>query len=150
MASNYSAIACPHCNCCATEDDYYKTGEKFICCFRCGYNYEKIITSWKGDAEPVFTEKEQKGYGVCRVQKLDGKRSTKIYNRPLTNEEIIKQATEFLNEDINRDESYFVIYRDNEFLTLAGTPPKNFYIPFEEYKKDRESNNQQLEIIVPF
>jgi len=149
LASTYSAIACPHCGCCATQDYYYKTLEKFIYCFRCGYNYEKIITSWEGN-KPIFTQKEQKGYGVCRIQKLDGERSTKIYNRPLSSEEIIKVATGFLHEDVNTDESYFVIFKDNEFLTLAGTPPKDFYIPFEEYKKDRESNNQQLEIIVPF
>ncbi|WP_106497322.1 hypothetical protein [Lentibacillus sp. Marseille-P4043] len=62
MASTYSAIVCPHCGCCATEDYYYSTDETLIWCYRCGYSYQKTIDHWKDENTPVFQENEYKGH----------------------------------------------------------------------------------------
>ncbi|GGB34199.1 hypothetical protein F3157_05070 [Virgibacillus dakarensis] len=149
MASTYSAIACPHCGCCATEDYYYKTWEKFIWCYRCGYSYEKTIDYWKNANEPVYSEREYKGHGMCLVHKRDKKGFRKILHRTLTSEETSECLKAFLDEDVDLKESYFVTFENGIFTTLAGTPPKDFYLPYDEYKEKKEANNQQLEIILP-
>lgn len=148
MASTYSAIACPHCGCCATEDNYYKIGELFIWCYRCGYTYEKIIDYWN-ENEPVFLEKEYKGYGICRLHKENGGGFNKILQRPLSSEEVNEYLDAFRKVDADLEKSYFTIFEEGEFQTLAGNPPEDFYLSFEAYKKKMEANDQQLEIIVP-
>ena len=149
MASIYTAVPCPHCDCCATEDHHYKTDEKFIFCFRCGYNYKKTLIPCQQNDCLVFSEKELKGYGICRMKKLTGERSTKIFNRPLSNADILKHAYAFFEPAVNQEDSYFVIFKNNEFITLAGTPPKDFFIPFIEYQRKKAEIDQQLEIIIP-
>lgn len=58
MASIIQPIGCPHCSCSATEDFYYKMGEEFIWCFRCGY-YEKNQAYYdSGKNEVYFIENE--------------------------------------------------------------------------------------------
>ena len=39
MGSVLDTIECPHCERDATSDFYYKTGEEYIFCGNCGYNY---------------------------------------------------------------------------------------------------------------
>src|SRR5699024_4987953 len=130
------------------EDNYYKIGELFIWCYRCGYAYEKTIDYWKGN-EPVFLEKEYKGYGICLVHKKDGEGFSKIFQRPLADGEVQEYLDAFLKDDVNLEKSYFVTFEDGIFTTLAGNPPEDFYQPFATYKQQREAKHQQLEIIIP-
>lgn len=149
MASTYSAIACPHCSCCAMEDCYYKIGERFIQCYRCGYTYIKIINYWNENT-PLFMEKEYKGYGVLLVRKVDGKGVRNFIQRPLSSEEVTENLEAFLEKDTDLEESYFVLFENGVFTTLSGNPPEDYYLSFEEYKNRREGNNQQPEIVVSF
>ncbi|WP_249869973.1 hypothetical protein [Oceanobacillus saliphilus] len=149
MASTYSAISCPHCNCCATKDDYYKTGEKFILCYRCGYSCSRTFDYLNGN-EPVYQENEYKGHGVCLVRKQDGTGTRNFFQRHLSSEEITKNIEALSEEGVDIENSYFVLFKNGVFKTLAGNPPEDFYLSFEDYKKKREENNQQLEVIVPF
>ena len=43
MASIMFARECPQCGRSAIEDNYYKTDETYIICYRCGYYYSKRI-----------------------------------------------------------------------------------------------------------
>lgn len=45
--------------------------------------------------------------------------------------------------------SYFVLFKDGGFITLAGNPPKDFYNPFEQYEEQKKTNSEQLGMIVP-
>lgn len=59
MGSIMSEIECPNCGLDAVEDYYYKTGEQYVICQKCGYNYRAEIKDWK-DGEPVWVETEIK------------------------------------------------------------------------------------------
>ncbi|RYG73347.1 hypothetical protein EU245_06555 [Lentibacillus lipolyticus] len=149
MASIYSGIACPHCGCCATEDDYYKTGEKFIWCFRCGYSFYRTIDYFDGN-NPVYNETEHEGYGMVFVVSKDEETDDDgrtILNRPLSDKEMDEFKQLFLKENVDLKKSYFVTYENGEFTTIAGTPPEDFYIAFEDYKAKMGEGN--LELIVP-
>ncbi|SFB30536.1 hypothetical protein SAMN04488072_11481 [Lentibacillus halodurans] len=149
MASVCSAIACPHCGCCATEDDHYKTGEKFIWCYRCGYSYYKTIDHVENHV-PIYSETVYEGHGMFLLVSKDEKRETdgrRILNRPLTEQEMQAFQDAFQDDDVDLEKSYFVTYENGEFTTIAGTVPEDFYLPFEEYKIKRGEDN--LEVIVP-
>lgn len=148
MASFLSAIACPHCGCCSTEDDYYKLGEKFIWCFRCGYYYEKAVHLNESD-EWVYSEKEYKGFGILCLYKEKEKESKTIFHRRLSSQEISDFSAEFSQEDVDLEKSYFVLYEDGEFTIVAGSLPNDFYIPFYDYKELKEANGEQVKVIFP-
>lgn len=149
MASICQAIACPHCGCAATEDEYYKIGEKFIWCFRCGYSYYKTI-NYEDDNDAVYNELAYEGHGVFYMVSKNGKRKNdgrRILNRPLSEQEIVEFIDELQDEDVDLTNSYFVTYENGSFTTIAGTPPEDFYMPFNDYKAKIGEGN--MEVIVP-
>ncbi|TFJ91997.1 hypothetical protein [Lentibacillus salicampi] len=149
MGSICQSIACPHCGCSATEDDYYKTGERFIWCFRCGYTYYKTIDYTVGDVTP-YNETEYKGHGMFYLVSKGKKRENdgrRILNRPLTEQEMNDFKAELQDEAVDLEKSYFVMYENGTFTTIAGNPPDDFYLPFDVYKNRVGKDN--MEVIVP-
>lgn len=148
MASTYSAIACPHCGCCATEDDYYKSDEKLVWCYRCGYTFYRTIVNWV-DNRAIFDETVYEGHGMLLLVKKDGEPERRILNRALTSKEMKEFSDAFLKDDVDLKKSYFVTYEDGVFTTIAGTTQEDFYLSFEEYKEKMGGKEEDLEIIVP-
>lgn len=55
MGSVLDTIECPHCKRDATLDFYYKTGEEYIFCGNCGYNYRNEL---KRNGDGVLVTKD--------------------------------------------------------------------------------------------
>jgi Zn ribbon nucleic-acid-binding protein len=153
MASIYSAIECPHCGRSAVRDFYYKSNEEFVACYRCGYNYTRVIKK-TNEEKFEFVEDKRKGYGLCSLVKKDGERKTIVFNFVLKVEDIEKYRATFFEEEVDQESSYFVSFNEGLFKILAGNPPENFHLSFKNYKekmieKYREFG-ENLEIMVPF
>lgn len=150
MASTISAIACPHCGCCATLDDQYKLDNKIIWCFRCGYYYEKV-TKYIGDTDEFcIEENEYEGYGRYALVTKDGETKDYIlFHQKLSDEDIQSYLNKMQKSDVDLEQSYLVLFVDGEFQFLAGTIKEDFYLPFEEYKVKCEEKGENVEIIIP-
>jgi len=86
MGSVIDIIECPHCGGEAFSDFYYKTGEEYINCQHCGYNYSatyqrdkegKYITkdgtdNYTFDNLIMETKELKNPYGAFRIKYVDG------------------------------------------------------------------------------
>ena len=133
MASTICAIKCPHCGRSAIEDHYYKTDEKTIICYRCGYYYSRKVKDFT--TSPIqFTEEKCEGYGVFILMKKDGNREATIFNKKIPQEKISEYQKEFSQDDMNQAKSFLVTYEEGVFTIHCGIPSENFHLPFEQYK----------------
>jgi hypothetical protein len=132
LGSNIYSRECPCCGRSAIEDYYYKTGEYYTFCMRCGYNCSKTIEKWTEDG-PEFTEEKYDGNGVFILEKKDGSRKKMLLNG-VTDEQLEEYKASFMADDSNQDKSYLVTFKEGVFVILLGTPPDNFHLPFEEYR----------------
>lgn len=135
MASVISPIECPNCHRTATEDYYYKSEERYVWCFKCGYNYTKTI-KWESAGDYEYLEEEFTGYGVSVLKKKVGRGKSLMHNGPITPEDIEAYKKEFFSEGTDQENSYLVKYEDGEFVVLFGTLPDHFDILYEEGGKD--------------
>lgn len=133
MASNMFSTQCPHCGRSAIEDNYYKTDETTIVCYRCGYYYSRKIKTWT-DTTLEHEEDEHLGYGVILLNKKEGSGKRVLLNRALTSDEIEAYYADFFKDDVDQENSYFILYQDGVFTIKFGIPTENFHLPFEEYK----------------
>ncbi|ASN03881.1 hypothetical protein [Virgibacillus necropolis] len=131
MASTYSAIKCPNCSRTAIEDDYYKTGELFICCDRCGYNYSKVI---EHETMETINYKEEiiGGHGVFMVIKKSSGRELILLDGELNANQIEEFTKVFLESEVEQENSYLIYFEGGAFTILLGNPPEGFLLPFEE------------------
>ncbi|MEQ2526991.1 hypothetical protein WMO40_09780 [Bacillaceae bacterium CLA-AA-H227] len=134
MASLMYAIKCPCCGRSALEDNYYKSHEMYIFCMRCGYYYTKTIQKYtKNSIE--YKEKKSEGHGVFVLEKKDGSREKVALNDSLTSAQLEEFTASFMDSNVNQERSYFVSFENGVFTILAGNPPENFYLSFDEYKE---------------
>ncbi|WP_227939876.1 hypothetical protein [Alkalihalobacillus deserti] len=151
MASIYSAIKCPYCGRSAIEDFNYTSDEKYISCIRCGYNYTKILKEGSNDLNE-FEEDSREGHGVFSLMKKDGKREMRLFNHRLSNDALETYKRMFLGNSVDQEKSYLIMYEDEIFSIVLGSPSENFYLSFEEYKEKmfkKYGNNNDFEFIVP-
>lgn len=134
MASNIYAIKCPCCGRSAIEDHYYKTGEQYTFCPRCGYNYSKTIKTYT-DKGIEYIEEENNGHGVFILAYKDGSRQNTLIDTPISDEALEEYKESLRQDSVNLEKSYLVLYKDGIFNVLAGHPPDNFYLSFEEYRE---------------
>lgn len=134
MASIGFAIECPHCGRSAFEDNYYKTDETYIVCYRCGYNYSRTIKHESND-QVDYKEVEHKGHGVVLIAKKDGSRNLTMLNSSMSEDMIESYKEKLSEEDIDLKSSQFVIYENGVFKVLLGSPSENFHLSFKEYKE---------------
>lgn len=134
LASLGYAIKCPHCERSAFEENYYKTDETYIACYRCGYNYRRTMKE-EIDGYIEHEEVEYNGFGVILLVKKNQFRELIMINDPMMEEEIESYKARFTAEDVDLENSYFVTFIDGVFTVLLGTPSENFHLPFQEYKE---------------
>ncbi|MDQ0156246.1 hypothetical protein [Robertmurraya andreesenii] len=134
MASNIYATKCPCCGRSAIEDYYYKTGEQYTICIRCGYNYSKTIKKWTTDCLE-YKEEENEGNGVVVLEEKGGNRKKILLDSVVTDEQLEDYKTSFWAENINQEKSYVVLFKDGVFTVFLGYPPENFYLSFEDYRE---------------
>ncbi|MRH41430.1 hypothetical protein GH741_01925 [Aquibacillus halophilus] len=133
MASLMYAQQCIHCGRSAFVDNYYKTGAKYIKCYRCGYSYSKKVT--KTDS---FEVKEFLGYGVYNLVKKTGHGEFTFIQSPITDQLKEEFYLELLKDDVDKENCYLVSYESGSFYVLFGTPTENFYLTFDQYKEKME------------
>lgn len=127
------AVKCPCCERSAFEDDYYKTDERYTFCLRCGFNYTKIIKDYT-EKGVEYTEESYEGHGIFILTKKDGSRVSMMLNRRITDEDLQEYKSSYMDSEVNQQKSYLVSFEEGKFTILLGTPPENFFLPFEEYK----------------
>lgn len=128
------AIECPCCGRSAIEDFYYKTDEKYTFCPRCGYNYSKTMTTYT-DKGMEYTEEKNDGHGVFVLTNKDGSRKNTLLDSPISDEILVEYKESLKADHVNIEKSYLVIHKNGVFNVLAGHPPDNFYLSFEEYRE---------------
>lgn len=133
MGSVMSAIKCPCCAKSAFEDCYYKSGETYIHCRRCGYNYSRVL-KW-GKNESHFEIEEYQGYGVMNEVTRDGKYQMMFYNTPLSPEKINEEIQYLKMSQADPALSFLVTFENGVFTIHYGTPTINFHLSFEDYEK---------------
>lgn len=134
MASIMYAIKCPGCERSAFVDDYYKTNEKYIFCMMCGYYYTKTIEKYIENSIK-YKEEECKGYGMFVLENKDGSCEKVILNDSLTVAQLEELKASLMEGDVNQEKSYLISFENGVFTILFGTPPENFHLSFEEYRK---------------
>ncbi len=127
------AVQCPCCERSAFEDDYYKTGERYTFCLRCGYNYTKLIKTWT-EKGIDYTEETNEGHGVFILRKKDGSRESTMLNGPIKDEHLEEYKSRYMNDEVNQEASYLASFEEGKFTILLGNHSENFFLPFEEYK----------------
>lgn len=131
MASIYSAIECPHCGRTAIVDDYYKIGERFICCDRCGYSYSRVIER-ETDGTIDYKEESVGGHGVFMLVKKEGSGKIVVLDREIDADTFDKYSKEYFTDEVDQDSSYLLTYTDGVFSTLLGKLPEDYLLPFKE------------------
>ncbi|MCM3389224.1 hypothetical protein M3649_13875 [Ureibacillus chungkukjangi] len=137
MASILYEVKCPCCEWSVFEDYYYKTGERYIICSRCGLDYKKLLyhTDEKGFE---YREEINGGHGVFVLMKKDGIRVSTRLNGRITDEELEEYKSRFMKDEVNQQESYLVSFEEGVFTIILGTPPEGFFLMCEEGKTDNE------------
>lgn len=152
MASIIFARECPQCGRSAVEDNYYKTDETTIICYRCGYYYSKKIEEWT-KTSMKHKEVTDEGHGIMSTVDKEGEKTVTILNRALTQEELDQYRQVFNNNNnINQEKSFLVTYKDGVFTIQYGTPSENFYLPFQQYKEkmiEKYGEHEYSDLLVP-
>jgi hypothetical protein len=128
------ALKCPCCGRSAIEDYYYRTGEKYTFCIRCGYNYSKTIENETANSIE-YGEEKYDGHGVFVLANKDGSCKRMLLNSRITYEKLEEYTASFKEENVIQEKSYLVTHKDGEFTILLGNPPENFHLSFEEYRE---------------
>jgi len=136
MASIMLYWKCPHCAGIAVMDDYYKIGDQYLWCERCGYSYQKEQDYYDSQKNEIFfKETEQIGYGMFKIVNKEGKSQLVPIHSILTDERIEAYKKEMEREDIDKEKCYLVSYKDNELKVLFGEVPELYFYTYDEYKK---------------
>lgn len=149
LASLIYALKCPCCGRSAIIDDYYHTGEKYIYCLRCGYNYSKTIESETAQSVE-YKEEKYDGNGVFILINKDGSRKSMLLNK-VTDEHLKEHKVLFEDDTVDQEKSYLVSFKDGVFSILGGNPPENFHLSFEDYKKKMlaKYGGSECDLMVP-
>ena len=136
MASIMLYSKCPKCAGIAILDDYYKIGDKYLWCERCGYNYQKEQDYYDATINQIFyKETEQIGYGMFKIANKEGKKQLVPIHSPLTKELIEEFKMEMEREEIDKEKCYLVSYTDDKLEILFGEVPEIYFLTYDEYEK---------------
>ncbi|WP_026699788.1 hypothetical protein [Salibacterium aidingense] len=139
IASVLERIACPNCSCVALEDFYYKIGETYILCNRCGYQYARELKLGP-DRKERFEENEIIGFGCSQIVNKDGSTEREIFREPISSDTIQQFRYEWNKGTTNQEKSFLLSFENGIFTPLIGTPPKDFLKPYDEIEDpQRES-----------
>lgn len=127
MGSVQDYIKCPECAGVAFNDFYYKTGEEYTFCKRCGLS-ETWTIKRNDEKQPMFDKKgrlqlehnKEKGYGVYRIMNHEGFGQYGCFNEPITDEVIEDFRKIFQQDDVDEESSYLAKWEDGEQTILLG------------------------------
>ena len=127
MGSVIDDKKCEACDGVAFNDFYYRTGEEFSTCKRCGYSSSYCMKhNESGDVVlennlPVFVHKVSPGFGVFHITH----RSTPVsqsgsFNKPINETTIEEFKKIFAQHDIDPKNSYLAKWEDGKQTFILG------------------------------
>ena len=152
MGSVISTIECPQCGGLYTTDYYYKTGEEYRSCARCGRHEEWEIVRGE-DGKPVLDEKGHwqmkyelsDGYGSMRLADKNGFAQIYSLSQPV-DQDLIDDFNRALEDpDIDKDGSYLSSWdpEKKELVMIYGKMPESF-AEFDERVSKEEAADEQI------
>jgi Zn ribbon nucleic-acid-binding protein len=102
MGSVIDYIECPNCKSEASDDFYYKTGEEYVNCNKCGYHYSAIIIN----RDKKLNELTDSDWEIKELKNPFGAYRIKTYNSIVTqcgsleNEEQYNELKKTIKDDI--------------------------------------------------
>lgn len=135
MGSVMDYVACPQCGGTMFTDYYYKSGEEYWMCKRCG-KHGKIEIIRDDEGNVVFDEKgklqykeeDVKGYGCAKIAVTGHGASLSCLGSPIT-EDDKKNFFELLEGDeVDKSQSYLSSWNDEtqKVEMIYGEDPKLF------------------------
>lgn len=154
MGSVQDYQKCEKCGGVRFVDFYYKTGEEYSFCQRCGEsrNYQ-IQRNDQGEAlfdtngYLKFEEKIEKGYGTFAIVQKNGVGQVGSFNQPIPEETIQEFKKIFEGDEIDTERSYLAAWENGQQKLLYGKAiPDINTLGFDEwnqkmmesYKKEQE------------
>ena len=135
MGSVMDYVACPQCGGTMFTDYYYKSGEEYWMCKRCG-KHGKVELVRNDNGEVIFDVKgkvdykteDVDGYGCAKIAITGHGASFSCFNKPIT-EEDKKAFFEALEEEkVDKEHSYLSYWNEETQLIemLYGEDPKPY------------------------
>lgn len=127
MGSIVEHIKCPVCSGVMVNDVYYRSGEEYANCLRCGIvrNCEwkrnesnELIKNDKGQI--LFDHVHLEGYGVYGIYNHEGSGQVGVLNKPITEDMIEEFRQTFENEVTDKDRSYVAKWEDGKQIVILG------------------------------
>lgn len=150
---------CKDCGGVRFIDDYWKTGEQYNHCMRCGCSASYTLKrnedgSVMKDAEGKFqwNEEVHQGHGVYGIfHKESGVGQVGTFNQPITEETIEEFRKIFDEEDVDKERSYLAKWEDGKQTLLLGTtiPEQNSWDYDDLMKKwdgERDERENQIHV----
>lgn len=156
MGSVIDYEACPKCKGLMMTDTYYKSGEEYHFCYRCGYhlawemkrddNGEIIFINQNGFEVPDMKETIYEGHGSYRIMPKEGAGQSGGFDEPITQEQIDEFEKIFNQDDVDQSTSYLIRFEDGNAEILFGNPPDDVLLSFDEFdKKMMEDSPEDIE-----
>lgn len=151
MGSVMDIIECPQCGGLYTKDYYYKTGEEYRTCARCGRHEEWVIVRDE-NGKPVLNEKGHlqtnyelsEGFGSLKLAYTDG--FGHIYSLSSSvDQALIDEFNRALEDpNIDKDGSYLSSWdtEKKELVMICGKMPET-YAEFNESMSEEETLDDQ-------
>lgn len=125
---------CEKCNGVKMVNSYYRIGNEYSNCLRCGF------TSTLTPTEEVFND----GYGTYKITRSYGIADIGVLKEPLTDERLEEFKSIFEDEAINMEDSYLAKWEDNKQVLVFGSVPPESALDFEEVIKVWEEQAKQF------
>lgn len=158
MGSVIDYEACPKCAGVMMVDHYYRSGEEYSMCQRCGYyravtmkrDEEKniIFVEYDGNEVPDLEEEVHEGFGSYRIMSKEGGGQGGGFSEPISEETIKEFMSIFAQDDVDESTSYLMRFENGETEVIMGTPEDMSLLSFEEFdKKMGEEAERELESV---
>lgn len=148
MASVFDLEKCQDCGGVRFVDFYWKSGEEYSFCKRCGTHFSRTMVRdengkvvFEGDF-PKFEETYQKGYGVYRIQSTDEVSASVGQLKEISEESLVDMKEIYHLPDIDQEKTFFAQWdwvKNEQQLLFGKTVPAVHSMDFEEYMKNTNS-----------
>lgn len=157
MGSVMSEEKCKACNGVLFVDYYYKSGEEYSFCHRCGMSESfTLVRDEKGRAIKdeegnwKFQHEKKEGHGVYGIFSVEsGVGQVGTFNDPIT-EETIKEFREiFAQSDVDEERSYLAKWEDGKQTLLLGNGLQDIHTMDYEDLVEKWAEEARIANLIP-
>lgn len=152
MGSIIEYAKCQTCEGVMVSDVFYRTGEEYSHCMRCGMvrncelkrdDSNALVKNDKGQVLFDYTRLE--GYGVYGIYNHEGVSELGVFNRPITEDMIENFRQLFDNEGTDQERSYVAKWEDGNQNVILGDADKLPEMVFMDYDALMEKMEKDAE-----